>query len=70
MTNLIDTERAMLDLEGAPWRYGAAKERAIAERFGMEPVRYRQQLAALIRRPEAMEYAPIVVGRLRRAVGL
>jgi len=60
----------MLDLEGELWRYGAEKEKALAERFDLEPTRYRQQLAALIRRPEAMEYAPVVVGRLRRTVGL
>lgn len=67
---LTDTERAILDLEREPWRYGAIKEQAIAARLGMTPDRERQILAALVRRPEAMEYAPVVVGQLRRMLGV
>ena len=66
MPNLTETERAILDLEAGWWKYPGAKETAIRERFG--PVNgYYLRLLALIERPEAMEYAPLAVGRLRRA---
>ena len=36
------------------------------ERFGLSSPRYYQQLNALIDRPEALAYAPMLVKRLRR----
>ena len=63
---LTDTERAILDLEGETFRFAGSKEQAIIERFGMSSTRYYQRLNALLARPEAWEYAPVTVARLRR----
>ena len=61
-----DRERAIHDFEAAWWPQRGAKEDAITERFGVSPVRYYQQLRALLDRPEALAYSPTVVNRLRR----
>lgn len=63
---LTGTERAMLDLEAQTFRFAGSKEQAIIERFGMSSTRYYQRLNALLARPEAWEYAPTTVARLRR----
>lgn len=65
---LSDRDKAILDFEGKWWKYAGAKELAIKEQFGLTGNRYYQVLAALIQRPEAAEYAPVVVNRLRRQV--
>lgn len=63
---LTEDERAMLDLESQRWRFGGAKESAIAERFGISATRYYMRLNVLLERPEAIEYAPVVANRLLR----
>lgn len=63
---LPDRDKAILDFEATWWKYKGAKEAAILERFGIGGTRYYQILSALIDRPEALEYAPLVVNRLRR----
>jgi len=37
-----------------------------ASRFGLSPARYYQLLNRLIDRPEALQYDPVLVQRLRR----
>jgi hypothetical protein len=66
MTDLSDTERQMLDLENTTWRYPGAKDAVIRERFNTSPTIYFGRLSALLRRPEALAYAPTTVNRLRR----
>lgn len=56
----------MLEFERNWWINPDAKAEAIRQKFGMQPIRYFQLLNALIERPEAMEYAPVVVGALLR----
>lgn len=63
---LTDRERAVLDFEGQWWRYDGSKEQAIRELFDMSTTRYYQVLNALIDRPEALRYDPMLVKRLRR----
>jgi len=63
---LSDLERAVLDFAGLRWRYAGAKEARIREQFGWSTTRYYQVLGALLERPEAVEYAPMLVARLRR----
>ncbi|WP_294567536.1 DUF3263 domain-containing protein [uncultured Arthrobacter sp.] len=63
---LTDTELAILDLERESYRYPAAKETAIVERFGWSAVRYYQALHALIDRAEAEAHDPVTVRRLVR----
>jgi Protein of unknown function (DUF3263) len=56
----------ILDFERDWWRGSARKERAVRARFGLSPARYYQLLNRLIDRPEAFEYDPMLVQRLRR----
>lgn len=64
--NLTVRECMVLDLERSWWKYAGAKEAAIRETLGMSSVRYHQVLNALIDRPEALAYSPMVVRRLLR----
>ncbi len=65
---ISDVHRAMLDWEGEVpvWRYPAAKESAILEKFQMSSTRYFMTLNWLLEQPEALEYAPATVRRLQR----
>lgn len=63
---LSDVDKATLDLESSWWRYAAQKDAAIRERFDETPTRYYQRLHALLRNPEAVQYAPLTVHRLLR----
>lgn len=65
-TGLSVREREMLDFESQWWRDEGAKGEEIRRRFGVHPVRYYQQLNALISRPEALDVAPVVVRTLLR----
>ena len=68
MSGLSERDRAILDFEAAaafPEGTGA-KEEAIRDRFGLGATAYYQLLNALIDTPEALEYAPALVHRLRR----
>ena len=58
--------QSILDFEGSWWRSSKPKEVAIRARFGMSAARYYQALDRLIDRPEALEYDPVLVQRLRR----
>lgn len=63
---LSERERAMLDFE-ATWRASRQpKDDQIRARFGLSTPRYYQNINALIDRPEALAYAPVLVQRLRR----
>ena len=63
---LTDREREILAFE-ASWRPGqAGREAEIRERFDISTPRYHQLLNALIDAPEALEYKPLLVKRLRR----
>jgi hypothetical protein len=64
--NLSDRDRSILDFERQWWRYAGSKEQAIRDLFDMSSTRYYQTLNALIDRPEAVEYDPMLVKRLRR----
>ncbi len=59
-------DRAVLDFERQWWRYVGAKEQSVREQFDMSSTRYYQLLNALIDRPEALAYDPMLVKRLRR----
>ncbi|ROR91794.1 DUF3263 domain-containing protein [Nocardioides aurantiacus] len=68
MGDLTDTHRAIIDFERdhPVWRYPAAKETAVRQRFGMTAARYYQVLGWVIEQQEAVEYAPWTANRLRR----
>ena len=64
---LSELEMRILAFERGWWRYPGAKEREILEVFGMPVTRYYQLLNALIDRPEASPFDPVLVARLRQA---
>jgi len=63
---LSDRERAIIDFERSWWAEPGPKELAIRERFKLSATRYYQVLNALLESPDAIEYDPLVVRRLRR----
>ena len=63
---LGERDQAILAFERQWWKYAGAKEQAIRELFDMSATRYYQVLNALIDRPEALAYDPMLVKRLRR----
>ncbi len=63
---LSERDRAVLIFEKQYWKYSGAKEQAIRDRFEMSATRYYQVLNALLDRPEAQEFEPMLVKRLRR----
>jgi hypothetical protein len=66
VAGLAPREQEILAFERQWWRYAGAKEQAVRELFDMSSTRYYQVLNALIDRPEALAYDPMLVKRLRR----
>jgi hypothetical protein len=66
VATLSDRDREILEFERQWWKYAGAKESAVREKFDMSSTRYYQVLNALIDRPEALEFDPLLVRRLRR----
>jgi uncharacterized protein DUF3263 len=56
----------ILDFERNWGKVSVRKELAVRTRFGVSPARYYQLLNRLIDQPEALEYDPMLVQRLRR----
>lgn len=63
---LSGREIAMLEFERQWWRNPALKNEQIRQEFGVSPVRYFQQLNALISRPDALDFDPSLVRTLLR----
>ncbi|MBA2574075.1 MAG: DUF3263 domain-containing protein [Actinomycetota bacterium] len=63
---LSERDRRILAFERLWWRYAGAKEQAVREQFAMSSTRYYQVLNALIDRPDALAFDPLLVKRLRR----
>ncbi len=63
---LSQRDQAILGFERQWWKYSGAKEAAIRELFDMSSTRYYQLINTLIDTPEAMEFDPMLVKRLRR----
>ena len=59
-------DREILAFERPWWTSAGAKEQALRELFDMSATRYYQVLNALIDRPEALVFDPMLVKRLRR----
>lgn len=59
-------QRELLAFERQWWKYAGSKEQAIKDLFGMSSTRYYQTLNALIDTPQALEFDPMLVKRLRR----
>ena len=63
---LSERDMRILAFERSWWRLAGAKEREILEVFEVSVTRYYQLLNDLIDRPEAAEFDPVLVTRLRR----
>ena len=63
---LTEADKRILVFERGWWRFPGSKEREILEVFSMPATRYYQLLNELIDRPEAAEFDPVLVTRLRR----
>jgi hypothetical protein len=63
---LTEVDKRILVFESGWWRFPGAKEREILEVFGFPATRYYQLLNELIDRPEAAQFDPALVARLRR----
>ncbi|MBO8187878.1 DUF3263 domain-containing protein [Streptomyces spirodelae] len=63
---LSDEDRAVLAFAARGWASPGERERAIRERLGMSPVRYYQQLNALLDDERALAVDPVTVNRLLR----
>jgi len=64
--DLTERDRAILAVETAWPRHSGAKEEVIRAQLGMSAVRYYQLLGRLIDSEAALEYDPLLIGRLRR----
>jgi hypothetical protein len=64
---LSDRDRAILEFECGWWLEGGPKEAAIRSTLGLSASRYRELLHLLLDDPEAMEFDPLLVRRLRRS---
>ena len=64
--DLSERDREILNFERQWWKYAGAKEQAVREKFDMSSTRYYQVLNALIDRPAALAFDPLLVRRLRR----
>lgn len=63
---LTERDKAIIDFERAWWTEAGPKDTAIRERFELSGTRYYQLLAELLDDPEALEYDPLLIRRLRR----
>jgi hypothetical protein len=63
---LSERDQQILAFERLWWKYAGAKEQAIREQFAMSGTRYYQVLNALIDRPDALAFDPLLIKRLRR----
>ena len=64
---LTDRDYAILDFERSAWKSNDTKQKAIRKTFSISPTRYYQLRDALIDKPEAVNFDPMVVKRLQRA---
>ena len=65
MSALSERDMRVLAFERGTWRSSGVKEQGISEALGMSATRYYQLLNALIDTPEALQFDPSLVKRLR-----
>lgn len=63
---LTERDKAILDFERSWWNETGPKESLIQQRFELSASRYYEILGQLLDSPEAYEYDPLGVRRLRR----
>jgi hypothetical protein len=65
MPGLSERDMRVLAFERRTWRTAGAKEQDISDALGMSATRYYQVLNELIDLPEALQFDPSLVKRLR-----
>ncbi|MGH9117983.1 MAG: DUF3263 domain-containing protein [Acidimicrobiales bacterium] len=63
---LTDLDRAIIDFERTWWQEPGRKDDAVRQQLDLSSTRYYELLNQLLEKPEAMDYDPMVVRRLRR----
>lgn len=63
---LSERDRKILDFERSAFTRAGPKHRAIRDELGLSSTRYYQLLSQIIDTPEAHDYDPLLVRRLRR----
>jgi Protein of unknown function (DUF3263) len=66
VSSLTELQMRILAFERSLWRSPGAKEREISDAIGITPTRYYQILNELIDSPDAAQFDPALVARLRR----
>ncbi len=66
VSSLTELQMRVLAFERSLWRSPGTKEREIADAIGISPTRYYQMLNELIDTPEAAQFDPALIARLRR----
>ena len=61
---LTDTQKAMIDVAAAPYKYAGSVDAIAKERFGLTPTRFWQDVNRLIQTEAAYAYRPEAVRRL------
>lgn len=64
--DLTERDFEMLDYERCWWQLPGRKASEIRTRFGMSTSTYYRALHALVDQPDALDYDPLTVKRLRR----
>lgn len=65
MAGLSELDMRILAFERRGWRSPGVKEQSIVDLLGLPSTRYYQLLNELIDRPEALQFDPVLVKRLR-----
>ena len=64
--SLSPRDQAILDFERSWWTEPGPKEVSVAQRFSLTMGEYQETLARLVDDPDAHEFDPLVIRRLRR----
>jgi hypothetical protein len=64
--DLVTRQADVLTFERSWWSHAGGKDDAIRDRFGVTAADYYRALTAIIDAPDALEYDPLLVRRLRR----
>ena len=63
---LTERDKAILDFERSWWSRSGTKAAEVRERFELSTTRYYELLTEILADPEADEYDPLLVRRLKR----
>ena len=61
---LTDTQKAMIDVAAAPYKYAGSVDVIAKERFGLTPTRFWQEINRIVQSEAAYAYRPEAVRRL------